>query len=152
MLNNSKLKMKKILLTNSDNLFGNILIERIMGHYNILRLLPQKNILENTNKINSIPYTYYSNTIECLPFSYSKIDKIKVIDNITEINKIINYANITYGGIDVCIDCKETTFDEINLEILMLHHLLIQNNHTNINKCKIIYNNNQVNPSNINKI
>lgn len=144
--------MKTILLTNSDNIFGNMLIEKIMGNYNILRLLSKKKILENTNKINSIPYSYYTNTIECLPFSYTKIDKKNVINNITEINKIINYANTTYGGIDVCIDCKETTLNEINLELLIIHHLIIQNNHNNINKCKIIYNNNQVHPFHINQI
>ena len=139
-------------MTNCNNIFGTTLIENIMGNYNILRLLPHKTILDRANEIDSVPYTYHTCKIECIPYTYSKIENGKFIDNITDINKVIDHANNTYGGIDICIDCKEGPLNEIDLQTLLLHHSVIQNNTTEINKCKIIYNNNEVKPCHINLV
>jgi hypothetical protein len=129
--------MKTILMTNCDNIFGTTLIKNLIGKHNILRLVSHKSVLDRTNKIEYIPYTY------------SDAENLQISNNVTEINTIVNHANNTYGGINVCVDCKHGKVNDLDMQTLLLHYSVIQ---SGIDDCKIIYNHNKVQPNHINEV
>lgn len=133
--------MNTILITNSKNKFGEIMINRLKNKHNILvasclhRSTDSKDPIMDT--VNNVEYlnTRLLQSVNCY-------NSILVYDLIKQTHNLIDRTNQLYSGIDICIDCSENEKNFISA--LILNQCLAMNALRHGRKIKLIYNNSEV--------